>query len=191
MKKKLNLVLRDPVRLHETTASATTLPSPFARRNISERELQETENAENTQVKELKEIPGEVVEPKIKEVRATKPELAKVETKPKKPVTKEIITKTETLPKSEKREKMSPRVQQIWDYFCQVARKTETPQKIFNVTRAEVMREAGIGSTNTYRDALEKFRQLGVIEIEVRPGVNAGSIFRFTDEGWREAGFSE
>ena len=45
------------------------------------------------------------------------------------------------------------------------------------------MKEAGIGSTNTYRDALKKFKELNLLEIELRPGVNSGSLFTLTEKG--------
>lgn len=81
------------------------------------------------------------------------------------------------------REKMSPRVQQIWDYLCRKAVESGEVQTSFGLTRSEVMKEAGIGSTNTYRDALKKFKELGLLEIELRPGVNSGSLFIFTEKG--------
>lgn len=81
------------------------------------------------------------------------------------------------------KEKMSPRVRQIWDYFCKKAQENGELQKSFNLTRAEVMKEAEIGSTNTYRDALRKFQELELLEIELRPGVNSGSIFTLTAKG--------
>lgn len=84
------------------------------------------------------------------------------------------------------REKMSPRVQQIWDYFCQKAKNGNEINNTFCLTRAEVMKGAKIGSTNTYRDALKKFQDLDLLKIELRPGVNSGSVFTFTEKGIEE-----
>lgn len=138
MKKKLNLVLREPVKLHETDSEPPVIPLLFKK-----------------QPGEQTKTNGEVEENSSDNADES----------------------------AEISRKMSLRVRQIWEYFCRTATAAENPRKSFTVTRSEVMREAGIGSTNTYRDALSKFKSLGLLEIEMRPGVNAGSIFHLTELG--------
>lgn len=150
MGKKLNLVLREPVKLHELRIETPTLPAQF--------EEKESEEGKD----EITEVP------KSRAFQAEK----KSETKPEnEEELKEILRN------------MSPRVRQIWDYFCEAARADGNLQNSFVVTRNEVMKKAGIGSTNTYRDALGKFKNEGLIKIELRPGVNSGSIFYLTKKG--------
>ncbi len=164
MKKKLNLVLRDPVRLNQSEVIVSELPSPFEKKIETVEtnwETKKTDKPEN----ENKSATDKRFEPRQSVVRSVEQLSA--------------------------REKMSPRIRLIWDYLCFAAGKNQQPQKSFSVTRAEVMREAGIGSTNTYRDALEKFQNLELLEIELRPGVISGSIFTFTAKGWQEAGFDD
>ena len=177
MKKKLNLVLRDPVRLNQKDVIVPELPSPFER-NFKNEELENGKKieivSENAQLKNVNFQENT----KQAEIEKTT-KISALESGG----NREKFSSTLGL-----REKMSPRIQQIWDYLCMVAARNNPPQKRFSVTRAEIMREAGIGSTNTYRDAIAKFQQLGLLEIELRPGVNSGSVFTFTENGWREVG---
>lgn len=167
MKKKLNLVLRNPVKLHDTNQNAPELPSPFDKKENVEKEIETKEKAE------VLGLPP-VEEKKLK---------AKGETKLK------ANEKRETAkPEIEDlRKDMSLRIKQVWEYFCKKANADSELRNSFTVTRAEVMREAGIGSTNTYRDALKKMQSLGLINIELRPGVNAGSVFYLTEDGLEQA----
>lgn len=157
MKKKLNLVLREPVRLHQTEANVTPLPAPFEDREKVAEQLEKPK--------------------KPKQLAAVnKPE----EFPPPKPVLYEREVKDLT-------KQMSPRILQIWKFFCRRANEDGNLKNSFTVTRNEVLREAQIGSTNTYRDALRKFRDLGLIEIELRPGVISGSVFYLTKLGQAQA----
>lgn len=165
MKKKLNLVLRDPVKLHKTDQNIAELPSPF--------EKKEEESKTNLILTEEKPITKKI-ETKEKKNLQIKPK-KQLETEPKKEI-------------EDVRKNMSLRIKQVWEYFCKKANADNELKNSFTVTRAEVMREAGIGSTNTYRDALKKMQSLGLIRIELRPGVNAGSVFYLTDEGLVQAG---
>lgn len=151
MKKRPNLVLREPVKLYES--------------NIKEESKQE----ETYNLREITEIPEPTNIEKIKET----------------PVKKEVIEKNSEKKDSIK-EKLPPRISQIWSYFCRKAKTENGVNPVFSLTRAEVMKGAGIGSTNTYRDALKRFQDLGLLEIELRPGVNSGSIFTLTEKGINE-----
>lgn len=175
MPKKLNLTLREPVKLHETSSEIPELPKSFENKT----------KKESSRQKEKKEIEKFL------------PASGENEQKTQKYPVKNIIAKTENRAKEAGREgsvtdknelsgvleKMPPRVRQIWSYFCEAARKDGDLQNSFTITRAEVMKQAGIGSTNTYRDALRKFQEAELIEIELRPGVNAGSVFYLTEKG--------
>lgn len=141
MKKRPNLVLREPVKLYENKRE--TMPK--------------VEQAEKV-TKNESELP------KIEKV-AVKREVPKLQNK-------ESV-----------KAQMPPRIGQIWDYFCRKARADGEINRSFNLTRSEVMKEAGIGSTNTYRDALKRFQAMELLEIELRPGVNSGSIFTLTEKG--------
>ncbi|HQU85370.1 MAG TPA: hypothetical protein PKY59_19675 [Pyrinomonadaceae bacterium] len=167
MKKKLNLVLRDPVKLHKTNQNIPELPSPFEKREaqIEPRKSDETED--------------------IKKVE--KAAVAKEKTVETKPKTDKKPRISQTIEIADVRKEMSLRIKQTWEYFCSKANADNELRNSFTVTRAEVMREAGIGSTNTYRDALKKMQSLGLIRIELRPGVNTGSVFYLTDEGLEQA----
>lgn len=119
----------------------------------------------------------------IKEVM---PEEKKAETVAKfesTPIEKTEIAQPNVQLKESIKDKLPPRIGQIWIYFCQKAKGNGELNRTFSLTRAEVMKEAGIGSTNTYRDALKRFQDLGLMEIELRPGVNSGSIFTLTEKG--------
>lgn len=118
-----------------------------------------------------KELRQEIIEEKA----VAKIESPKIEEK------KEI--KPQIQPKESVKAKMPPRIGQIWDYFCRKAKENGEVSPSFNLTRSEVMKGAGIGSTNTYRDALKRFQDMGLLEIELRPGVNSGSIFTLTEKG--------
>ena len=186
MKKKLNLVLRDPVRINRTTdeGAPPELPSPFNRN--------QTNDLADGQVEVEREIEN-ITPPQLMPPGTSKPATAKGETAIEEsrkfiPKAKPRPAKTHEINKTNGaiRAALSPRIQQIWDYFGKVAVSNQNTDGTFSVTRAEVMREAGIGSTNTYRDALQKFQNLGLIEIELRPGVGSGSIFRLTETGWEE-----
>lgn len=167
MKKKLNLVLRDPVKLHKTDQTIAELPSPFEKKEESKIDLILTEEKPTTKKLETKEKTDEKKNLQIK---------------PKKQLEKEPKKEIEDV-----RKQMSLRIKQVWEYFCKKADADSELKNSFTVTRAEVMREAGIGSTNTYRDALKRMQSLGLIRIELRPGVNAGSVFYLTDEGLEQA----
>lgn len=149
MKKRPNLVLREPVKLYETKREVLTSES-----------IPNEENPADNEVKfsQTQEILPEIIEKK---------EFKESEKK-----TKESV-----------KDKLPPRIGQIWDYFCRKAKADGKLTPSFNLTRSEVMKEAGIGSTNTYRDALKRFQDLGLLEIELRPGVNSGSIFTLTEKG--------
>lgn len=165
MKKKLNLVLRDPVKLHKTSQDIAELPSPFVKKEVESKT--DSESIEK------------------------KPVTKKLETKEKKTLKSESKNESKVKPEKEIediRKSMSLRIKQVWEYFCEKANVDNELKNSFTVTRAEVMREAGIGSTNTYRDALKRMQSLGLIRIELRPGVNAGSVFYLTDEGLEQAG---
>lgn len=155
MKKRPNLILREPVKLYEVK---------------NENEIKSVEKEEFTSDEAKINNPPE----EFKVVKS-------LET-----ILKEAVSTPETKYISPIKEKMSPRIQQIWDYFCQKAASEGEILKSISLTRGEVMKEAGIGSTNTYRDALKKFQDLGLIEIELRPGVNSGSLFTFTEKGISE-----
>lgn len=164
MRKKLNLVLREPIKLHETNAKVPELSSRFETEEIEsvkpEREKPKFSKSENGKIS-----------PKPIKVRE---QSDKKSSEPEKPLKENLEKVLETMP---------PRVRQIWDYFCEAAKKDGELRNSFVVTRSEVMRHAGIGSTNTYRDALRKFQIAGLIEIELRPGVNSGSVFYLTEKG--------
>lgn len=175
MAKKLNLVLREPVRLYDPPASfGTGAAQPFEKlktsedRNRSEK-LVEQENSEQ------KRKANQIIAEKSNVGRKTSEKLPKNQSK-----REELAKTSESV--VDLRTQMSPRVRQIWEFLRGLA-KRDSPQNSFNVTRAEVMRETGVGSTNTYREALRKFRELGLIEVELRPGVNAGSVFHLTKKG--------
>lgn len=169
MKKKLNLVLRDPVKLHKTEQSVAELPSPFEKKE-AETKTESVLNEEKPNAKKL-------------ETKEKIDEKKNLQVKPKKRLEIESEKKIEDVRKA-----MSVRIRQVWEYFCKKANTDNELRDSFTVTRAEVMREAGIGSTNTYRDALKRMQSLGLIRIELRPGVNAGSVFYLTDEGLEQAG---
>ena len=141
MKKRPNLVLREPVKLYENKRE---VPTKFA---------------------------------KTEKVEKKESELPKME----KVVEKREVSKPQT--RESVKDKMPPRIGQIWDYFCRKAKADGEIKRSFNLTRSEVMKEAGIGSTNTYRDALKRFQDMDLLEIELRPGVNSGSIFTLTEKG--------
>lgn len=153
MKKRPSLTLREPVKLYEA--------------RIVEKEI-ETEIPNNEIVTSI----DTQFETKLQNSEIIKEEVVENIELPKKIQNKESV-----------REKMSPRIQQIWGYFCKKAKVEGEINKSFNLTRAEVMKEANIGSTNTYRDALRKFQDLNLMEIELRPGVNSGSLFTLTEKG--------
>ena len=154
MKKKLNLVLREPVKLHNTAKEIAELPNPY---KIPENKTLESE---------------------IKEITTNKPKFVVSENK--KNETKNLLIEKQF---EDLRQKMSPRVLQIWSYICKKAKQSGEIEKSFAVTRAEIMKAAEIGSTNTYRDALQKFQKLNLLEVELRPGVNSGSVFHLTKIG--------
>ncbi|MBX7174724.1 MAG: hypothetical protein K1X72_27355 [Pyrinomonadaceae bacterium] len=158
MKKRPNLILREPVKLYEPKILEKELPPQKEKKLGKDEEFESKQN--NLQLAK-------------KEIENTILEKEKIEFFPK---------------RISLREKMSPRVQQIWDYFCQKAKQGDEFKKSFCLTRAEVMKGAGIGSTNTYRDALKKFQDLDLLKIELRPGVNSGSVFTFTERGIEELG---
>lgn len=164
MRKKLNLVLREPVKLHETEAKVPELSARFETEEIQqvkpEREKPKLAKTGNGEISSKPAKINERLENKLSEPQKT---------------TEKNTEKT--------LESMPPRVRQIWDYFCEAAKKDGELRNSFVITRSEVMRQAGIGSTNTYRDALRKFQTAGLIEIELRPGVNSGSIFYLTEKG--------
>jgi hypothetical protein len=165
MGKKLNLVLRDPVKLHQDEAIAPELPSPFEdqeslKRNSNAAKLKRTKKEES-----IKNLP----KGKSNKTLDTKPEVRQND-------------------KKDYREEMSLRVRQVWECFCEIAGADEDLKNSFEVTRAEVMAKAGVGSTNTYRNALQKFQDLGLIEIELRPGVINGSLFHLTKKGLEQVG---
>lgn len=167
MKRKLNLVLREPVKLHENSDFAPNLPSPFE--SLKEAQVEENELVSESNVLDVVESQTKVAEPK----------------KPAKTTSKSVVKSTRNTSQNDVnlRDLMTLRTQQIWDYFCEVAASGEKISRSLTITRAQIMREAGIGSTNTYRDAIQKFQDLGLIEIELRPGVNAGSTFHITKKG--------
>lgn len=173
MKKKLNLVLRDPVKLHNNNRNIAELPSPFDKKDNENQEF----------VKESQKIStAKASKDKPKQVEETGK--SKVAVKPK------IESKKAALPDVEitdVRKEMSLRIRQVWEYFCIKANADNELKNSFTVTRAEVMSKAGIGSTNTYRDALKRMQNLGLIRIELRPGVNAGSVFYLTKDGLDQA----
>ncbi|MCD9184948.1 MAG: hypothetical protein LUM44_00830 [Pyrinomonadaceae bacterium] len=164
MKRKLNLVLRDPVKLHKTSQDVAELPSPF-----DKKEVESKIGSDLTTEKPISKNPA------IKEKK-------NLQAKPKKQSDEEFKKEIEDVRKT-----MSLRIMQVWEYFCKKANADNELKNSFTVTRAEVMREAGIGSTNTYRDALKRMQSLGLIRIELRPGVNAGSVFYLTGEGLAQA----
>lgn len=139
MKKRPNLVLREPVKLYETSGKIKEVRSEAEDKSIAE--------IESPQIKEREDV------------------------------------RPQTQPKESVKARMPPRIGQIWDYFCRKAKENGEINPIFSLTRSEVMKEAGIGSTNTYRDALKRFQDMGLLEIELRPGVNSGSIFTLTEKG--------
>ena len=152
MKRRPNLVLRDPVKLYETRKD---------HQKVLPKTSKESELNQPKKKKELEE-----------------PELGLIELKRNKVEKKNQDKRFEL-----SRDKMSPRIQQIWDYLSKKVKSGEEITRSFCLTRAEVMKEAGIGSTNTYRDALKKFKELNLLEIELRPGVNSGSLFTLTEKG--------
>jgi hypothetical protein len=156
MKKRPSLVLREPVKLYEPKEDEEIITKLDEKFDVNE---------ENPLPKNLETI--------LKEKLVT-------------PFESELLLEARIQKSESIRQKMSPRIQQIWDYFCKKARDGNQINKSFSLTRAEVMKEANIGSTNTYRDALKKFRELNLLEVELRPGVNAGSIFTLTDQGVEE-----
>lgn len=163
MRKKLNLVLREPVKLHETSVKIPELPSRFEQ----EKEAAKVEKTTKPPKNDAKKLTPTIEKPKTPATTKT--------SVPKPNISEGNLDKIlETMP---------PRVRQIWDYFCEAAKQDGDLQNSFVVTRSEVMRHAGIGSTNTYRDALRKFQTAGLLEIELRPGVNSGSIFHLTEKG--------
>lgn len=168
MKKKLNLVLRDPVKLHKNEQNVAELPAMFEKKIVEDAPRKELiENEIGIQNNELEERKANK-----KDLEIQKEKNAKSQSK----IDLEDVRKT-----------MSLRIKQVWEYFCVKANADNELKNSFTVTRAEVMREAGIGSTNTYREALKRMQGLGLIRIELRPGVNAGSVFYLTDEGLEQA----
>ncbi|MBC7798560.1 MAG: hypothetical protein H7Z37_16945 [Pyrinomonadaceae bacterium] len=167
MKRKLNLVLREPVKLHENSNFAPNLPSPFESLKEAQVEEKETVSEGNVLVAAKTQIKAEEQK---KPIKTTSKSVAK-------------STRNSTQNEVNLRDLMTLRTQQIWDYLCEIAGSGEKVSKSLTITRAQIMREAGIGSTNTYRDAIQKFQDLGLIEIELRPGVNAGSTFHITKKG--------
>lgn len=161
MAKKLKLVLRDPIKLHDENSTAPKLPSPY-------------DNRENKEGSAEKENLGK------NNIKAGKAKLAKG-----KSVKNDKITDNKTTNEKieDYREKMSERVRQIWECFCEKSKEDRELKNSFEVTRIEVMEKAGIGSTNTYRNALKKFEKMGLITIELRPGVVNGSLFHLTKLG--------
>lgn len=166
MKKRPSLVLREPVKLYETKVVDEIKPQGTEKKGNSEKE----KLSSNLEIL-LKE---KIIEP----ISSTE---NKVE-----PITSEETISPKVQNRETLRQKMSPRIQQIWDYFAKKAKTENEIKKSFSITRAEVMREANIGSTNTYRDALRKFQDLNLMEVELRPGVNSGSIFTLTEKGIEE-----
>lgn len=176
MKRKPSLVLREPVKLYvEKDEPKTVEPKTLKNKNI--RKITSKAEKENLFVK-----------PEENSAIKTANQAEKVSE-----TTEKVSEKTEKMPEKSAaalnnpqvsvKSQMSPRIGQIWDYFCNKASADGEISKNFSLTRSEVMKEAGIGSTNTYRDALRKFQELGLIEIELRPGVNSGSIFTLTEKG--------
>jgi hypothetical protein len=167
MGKKLNLVLRDPVKLHDDDSIAQKLPSPFNnQKDLKENDVKKQVNPKTSQRK------GSL---KKKSVRKPESNLS-------------LLNQKREGKVDDYRQDMSLRVQQIWELFCEISGEDEKIKKTFEVTRAEVMKKAGIGSTNTYRNALQKFQDLGLIEIELRPGVINGSLFHLTSKGREQVG---
>ena len=145
MKKRPNLVLREPVKLYETKREVI----------VNEVNLREDNEIQFPPIEEKS-----IKIAQNKEVEEPKNQL------------KESV-----------KDKMPPRIGQIWDYFCRKAKSDGEINRSFSLTRSEVMKEAGIGSTNTYRDALKRFQDMGLLEIELRPGVGSGSVFTLTEKG--------
>lgn len=175
MAKKLNLVLREPVRLYDPpTSVGTGAAQPFEKLETNE-DKNKSEKLVEQEKSEQKQKTNQIIAEKSNVGRQTFEKLPK-----KQPKREELAKTSDSV--EDLRTQMSPRVRQIWEFLRGLAKK-DSPQNNFNVTRAEVMRETGVGSTNTYRDALRKFRELGLIEIELRPGVNAGSVFHLTKKG--------
>lgn len=160
MGKKLNLVLRDPVKLHQDEAIAPNLPSPFEDQESSKRNSNKAKLKKTTIKKSIKNLP-----------------------KGKSDKSLDTKAEVEQRDKKDHREEMSLRVRQVWECFCEIAGADGDLKNSFEVTRAEVMKKAGVGSTNTYRNALQKFQDLGLLEIELRPGVINGSLFHLTKKG--------
>ncbi len=156
MKKRPSLTLREPVKLYDSRLLEEYIETPKLDSEFTKSTVTEFETKLNN---------AENITEQIKEKIGEKPQVQQTG----------II-----------KEKMSPRIQQIWQYFCKKAKVDGEINKSFNLTRAEVMKEANIGSTNTYRDALRKFQDLNLMEIELRPGVNSGSIFTLTEKGIEE-----
>lgn len=158
MRKKLNLTLREPVKIHEEEdKNVSTLPKTLVTK--IEREVE----------KKSKIIDKSEIRQKVPKSKSPK-------------VEKNLVEDNEDI-----RKNLPLRVQQIWEYFCLVANQDGDLKNRFEVTRAEVMEKAGIGSTNTYRNALKKFEELNLIEIEYRPGVTSGSVFHLTELGLKQA----
>jgi hypothetical protein len=175
MPKKLNLTLREPVRLHETGSEIPKLSKSFENKKKKESSRQK----EKKEIENFLPASGENEQKMQKD--PVKNIIAKTENRAKGAGRQASVTEKNDLP--EVLEKMPPRVRQIWSYFCEAAKKDGDLQNSFTITRAEVMKKAGIGSTNTYRDALRKFQDAELIEIELRPGVNTGSVFHLTEKG--------
>lgn len=174
MAKKLNIVLRDPVKLHKNESTAPELPSPF--------DNQEKVKNKNKTKQENKSKKG--IEKSTNEI--SKRVSAKV-TKSSNP---KSSAKDINYDQKDYRDQMSLRVRQVWEYFCEIATADDDLKNSFEVTRSEVMEKAGIGSTNTYRNALKKFEELELLEIELRPGVINGSLFHLTEVGLAQAKLS-
>lgn len=176
MAKKLKLVLREPVKLYETkqeSAKPVLEKETKLLKAVKPNEKSTKLLPEDNKVSTLESSPESVQKPQLK---AEELSAAKVEGR-----NADFEKILAALP---------PRVRQIWDYFCAAASADGNLKNSFIVTRSEVMKKAGIGSTNTYRDALKRFQNEGLIEIELRPGVNSGSVFYLTEKGRELAGYT-
>jgi hypothetical protein len=161
MAKKLKLVLRDPVKLYDDKSTAPKLPSPYDNRDSKSRNSERKQLEKNTTKK--------------KKDNESKGKSAKNKSS--------INNKLETENIKDYREQMSERVRQIWECFCEKSKEDNDLKNSFAVTRSEVMEKAEVGSTNTYRNALKKFQEMGLLTIELRPGVVNGSMFHLTKLG--------
>lgn len=171
MKKKLGISLREPVKIYHT---AEPLPSAESiEANDQKAEVSKSESP----VKDISpNIPAD--ETHFPEPEFTDAPNDLVETKPPRRISVERPTRTQNA-----LETMSERTYEIWKCLVQQAAGENKLQRSFIVTRAQIMSEAKVGSTNTYRLALQKLQELGLLKIELRPGVTSGSVFHLTAKG--------